>query len=343
MLLALLLPLSASANEAQTLLNSAQAAYNAGDYEEAGTLYQQIIDQFPDKVHSGYALVGLANIHTRNRENEEALAKLDQVLDQFGSAALLGKAAVLKISLLANRLKDYPGGIEFAEAWLAENGDLMRNHDRATMAIYLAQCYDKSGQPEEAIGVFQQEILTSPALFIYPLYHERLLELQLRTGHPDDALTTARVGYALCEFDQTSIEAMSNLVKKAYASRGEIFKATQFFAAQEDPEKNNPLFEVALPEVTPEQLDVMLMACGDDSRLRASTYLYAGDYREAMIAAQDYMAQAPAADMVKALGQVARVLKAKDLNLVRGNRFLDYAKTGEGGNPLSAFWDEVTE
>ncbi len=55
------------------------------------------------------------------------------------------------------------------------------------------------------------------------------------------------------------------------------------------------------------------------------------------------MAEAPAAEMVKALGQVARVFKAKDLNLVRGNQFLEYARTGKGENPLSAFWDEVTE
>ncbi len=40
---------------------------------------------------------------------------------------------------------------------------------------------------------------------------------------------------------------------------------------------------------------------------------------------------------------VARVLKAKDLNLVRGNQFLDCAMTGEGENPLSAFCGEVTE
>jgi len=62
---------------------------------------------------------------------------------------------------------------------------------------------------------------------------------------------------------------------------------TQFFASQEDPEKNNPLLEVALPEVSEEQLNTMLLSCGTDGRLVVGAYLYAGNYREAMIAAQD--------------------------------------------------------
>ena len=343
MLLALLLPLTAAADDAQTLLNSAQAAYDAGEYDQAQGLYQQVIDKFPDKSHAGYALVGLATIHLRNHDNGQTLAKLDQVLSGYARPQLLGRAAMFKLSLLANRLNDYAGGIEFGEAWLADNGDLMNNYDRALMVIYITYCYDKSGQRDDAVAVFKQEIINSPALFIYPLYYQRLLEVQLGTGDLNGALTTARVGYALCEFDQTSIEAMSNLVRKAYASRGEILKATQFFAAQEVPERNNPLLDVALPKVSDKQLEAMLAACGGDSRLKVCAYLYAGNYREAMTEAQLHMAVAPAAQMVQALGQVARVFKAKDLNLIRGNRFLDYARTGEGENPLPAFWDEVTD
>jgi hypothetical protein len=60
-----------------------------------------------------------------------------------------------------------------------------------------------------------------------------------------------------------------------------------------------------------------------------------------MLAAELHMAEAPAKDMLMALGQVARVFKAKDLNLVRGNQFLEYAKAGNGTNPLDAFWQEV--
>ena len=56
----------ALADDAQTLLNSAQSAYNAGDFGEARTLYQQVADQCPtsatcgvDVDHSsGYSFAG---------------------------------------------------------------------------------------------------------------------------------------------------------------------------------------------------------------------------------------------------------------------------------------------
>ena len=335
-----LLPCSA-ANEAQDLLNSAQASYNEGDYEQAKALYQQVIDRFPNLEHSGYALLGLANIHMRNRDDGQTLAMAERVLAEYHSPALLGKAAVCKLSTLANRLQQYQAGIDFAQQWLAENGALMGNHERAAMVIYHSYCYDRLDKPAGALRVYEEGLPLTPDLLTQALYYERLFELQMKNGKKDEALTTARVGYCLCSFDQNSIEAMSNLVKKAFAARGEIFRATQFFAAQEDASKENPLAAIPMPQVTQEQLDQMLAACGQDGRLKAAVYLYAGNFREAMLAAELHMAEAPAKDMLMALGQVARVFKAEDLNLVRGNQFLEYAKAGNGTNPLDAFWQEV--
>jgi len=41
--------------------------------------------------------------------------------------------------------------------------------------------------------------------------------------------------------------------------------------------------------------------------------------------------------MAQSLTDVARCFKAKDLNLLRANRFLEYQKTGQGENPLPTF------
>jgi len=41
--------------------------------------------------------------------------------------------------------------------------------------------------------------------------------------------------------------------------------------------------------------------------------------------------------MTQSLTDVARCFKAKDLNLLRANRFLEYQKTGQGENPLPTF------
>jgi tetratricopeptide (TPR) repeat protein len=332
---------SAQANEAQEMLNSANALAAAGDAEQARVLFQQIIEKFPGSAHAGYSLFGLAKLHMDAREDQECLVKLNRVLAEFDQPQLLGQAASTKLSLLTHRLRDYNAAAQFAEEWLEAQGPTMRTYDKAIMVINLAYVHDLTEEPDKAVAVYDQHILSTPALLIYPLYFERLMELQLKTGKADEALTTVRLAYVLCDYDQKAIEAASNLVKKVFASRGEMFKATQFFAAQEDPEAPNPLHEVPLPELTEQQLNELLAACGDDARLKVSSYLYAGDCREAMMAAQEAMAQAPAEQMLKALGEVARVFKARDLNLIRANQFLGYARTGEGENPLDGFWQEV--
>jgi tetratricopeptide (TPR) repeat protein len=332
---------ASAADEAQQLLIQAQNYLSAGEVENAKLLYQQIIKEYPGTNYAGHAYFGLAKIHTAAQENEEALAALDKILEESASPSLLGTAVMQKVTLLIHRFNDYEQAIQLAEEQLPALGELMPPFDRAKLVMQLSYAYDKTDQPEQALAVYQEQVPYTPALLTYPLYYERMYELCVKTGRQDEALTVARLGYALCPFEQKPIEDMSNLVKKAYAARGEIFKATQFFAAQEDPEKPNPLLEAPMPEVKQEELDQLLAVCGDDCRLLVCSYLYAGDYEQAMMAAQDAMSKAPADDMLKALAEVARVFKAVDLNLVRANRFLSYAKAGEGENPLETFWQEA--
>jgi len=96
-----------------------------------------------------------------------------------------------------------------------------------------------------------------------------------------------------------------------------------------------------MPTVSDEQFAQMLQASGTDCRLQVCSQLYASRYQDAMMAAQEAMAQADAQGMIAALNEVARVFKARDLNLVRANQFLSYAKTGQGQNPLAGFWEEL--
>jgi len=323
------------------MLIEAQSLVSAGETEQAKALYQRLIREHPDTVYAGHAYLGLAKVHVGLREDQEALAALDQVLNNFSSPALVGAAAVQKVTVLIHRFSMYEEAIQLAEDQLAALGEFMQPFDRRVMVVQLTYAYDKAGQTEKALATYNDYLPTTPALLTLPLYFERLFDLQIKLGKPDEALTTARLGYALCAFEQSAIESMSNLVKKAYASRGEIFKATQFFAAQENPEQPNPLAEVPMPQVSEDQLAQMLQASGTDSRLQVCSQLYASRYQEAMMAAQEAMAQADAQGMIAALNEVARVFKARDLNLVRANQFLNYAKTGQGQNPLASFWEEL--
>ena len=96
-----------------------------------------------------------------------------------------------------------------------------------------------------------------------------------------------------------------------------------------------------MPKLTDEQIAELAQASQSDARLRVVAFLLIEDYANAMNAAQEAMAEANANQMLQALNEVARVFKAKDLNLVRGNQFLEFAKSGEGVNPLDGFWEEV--
>ena len=71
---------------------------------------------------------------------------------------------------------------------------------------------------------------------------------------------------------------------------------------------------------------------------RVLAYLLLGRLREAMTAAR----QAIVDDKGGPSGalEIARVFKAADGNLIRGNQWLDFFKDGKGVNPIEAFFKE---
>jgi len=332
---------SLAADEAQELYESARAKQDAGQLEEAISLYTQVIEQYPDTMQAGFAQLRMGRAYISQKQYDKALAAFNKVLEQCNYPEVVGETAYAKTRLLVRRLNDYPAAIEFAEEQLEGFGPEMGRRNLTNLLPYLMHAYHETGQPEKAIAVAEEHFLATPQSLRSTSVYQELVQAQIKAGKHDAALTTARLGYALCDFDTEAIEAMSALVRKVCMVTGDIFKATQFFAAQEDPDKPNPLAEVPVPEVTDEQLDQMLEGAGGDWRWKLLAYLYAGNCVDAMHIAQDAMIEADAGGMADALKEVARVLKAKDLNLVRANQFLEYAKTGQGQNPLASFWEEV--
>ena len=332
---------SLAADEAQELYETARAKQDARQFEEAISLYTQVIEQYPDTMQAGFAQLCMGRAYISQKQYDKALAAFNKVLEQCDYPEVVGETAYAKTRLLVRWLNDYPAAIEFAEEQLEGFGPEMGRRNLTNLLPYLMQAYHETGQPEKAIAVAEEHFLTTPQSLRSTSVYQELVQAQIKAGKHDAAFATARLGYALCDFDTEAIEAMSTLVRKVCMVTGDIFKATQFFAAQEDPDKPNPLAEVPVPEVTDEQLDQMLEGAGGDWRWKLLAYLYAGNYVDAMHIAQDAMIEADAEGMSDALKEVARVLKARDLNLVRGNQFLEYAKTGQGQNPLASFWEEL--
>jgi len=330
-----------AADEVQELYETARAKHTAREFEEAIALYTQVIEQYPGTLQAAFAQLCIGRVYASQKQYDKALAAFDKVFEQHHYPEVLGETAYAKTELLVRRLNDYAAAIEFAEEQLEGFGPETGVWNLMNLLPCLMHAYDETGQPEKAIAVAEQHFVTTPRLLRSTSVYEELAQAQIKAGKHDAALTTARLGYALCDFDKEAIEAMSALVRKVCMVTGDIAKATQFFAAQEDPEKANPLAEVPMPEVTDEQLDQMLEGAGRHSLGKLLAYLYAGNCVDAMHIAQGAMIEAPAEKMMRALNEVARVFKARDLNLIRANQFLNYAKTGEGENPLAGFWEEV--
>ncbi|PIZ44921.1 MAG: hypothetical protein COY42_13090 [Armatimonadetes bacterium CG_4_10_14_0_8_um_filter_66_14] len=92
---------------------------------------------------------------------------------------------------------------------------------------------------------------------------------------------------------------------------------------------------------TPPPVPPLVTAAADNLHARLNAQLALGDYGNAVADAVDEMREAGNSKdklkMTQSLTDVARCFKAKDLNLLRANRFLEYQKTGQGENPLPTF------
>ena len=95
------------------------------------------------------------------------------------------------------------------------------------------------------------------------------------------------------------------------------------------------------PPLTPSPVPPLVTAAADNLHARINAQLALGDYGNAVADALDEMREAGNSKdkfkMAQSLTDVARCFKAKDLNLLRANRFLEYQKTGQGENPLPTF------
>lgn len=337
-----LVPVMALADEGEQDLNVALALQKSGDLSKAKAMLQAVADKYPKTQTSSLALCALSDAQLGLKQPTEAIATLDRVVGDAFSPALVARAVGAKINIHANVIRNYEEAIKTGESFLASSDlAVMPDFPRAYFVNTMANCYAQAGQYDKGIAICQKYGPDTPALLTVKGYYDRLLDMQLKAGRRQEALSTARLCYAICDFNQEEIEKAGDLVRKGFAGGGDISKAMQFVACQADPKAPNPLLAVALPPITDEQLQkhlAMYMTTGSN-RIRA--YLCAGKYREAMTEATLAVGSVRMDQMTGALQDVARVFKAHDLNLVRANQFLTYAKTGTGSSPVDEFMQEV--
>jgi len=256
------------------------------------------------------------------------------------------------------------------EAVKAFGDALPRTYEAAMLLVNLGRALQKQGKIDEAEDLAAAAALRWPTILENVNVAGLLSDCAWSRKDYDGMVGAAKLCYMLCAFDEKSIGKARNLVIQALTAKGGPGLATQFVKAQESAEVENPLKDVPLPKLTrtgaadallnpvahvvqPDVAQVsqpvnqagqtaqpadLLAAARGYRPARILAQLALGDFAGALADATAEMRDAKTTDqMVRALGDVARCLKAKDLNLIRANQFLEFQRTGKGENPLPTF------
>ena len=343
-LVVLLLALCGVAIDAQDMPPGKVALFAAQDkakdapLEEGIKYYEEVIAEFPGTVYAGQAMINIGSLYMKNKKWDEALENVEQVLAEYAGSYLIGQAIRRKFALLHYATGRSEEAVTYLEAAVAEYDGRFSARDSAWFPSYRYDAYKTLGEKEEALAVLEEATLLQPEVLEDWEFMRRYIPALQAAGERKEAQSVAKGAYAACKFTENDIKNVANLVVKAFASAGEVFKANQFLAAQEDAEKKNPLHDVPSLEITDEAMEILMEECRGNTHLKIVALLYYGAYNEAINLATERLGEAQNAETIAAaIDDVARCFKAKDLSLVRANQFLKYAKEGEGENPLLEF------
>ena len=120
-----------------------------------------------------------------------------------------------------------------------------------------------------------------------------------------------------------------------------MVKGAEFLKALQDSAAPNPLKEVPLPPIDKAKLKEAQQTLSDRAvQTRVINHLLLGENGQAMLAARRMLLDDPAKKGNEAATEMARVLKAVDLNVLRANALVQYLQTGQGVNPLDEFFKQ---
>lgn len=155
-------------------------------------------------------------------------------------------------------------------------------------------------------------------------------------------LSAAKLYFVLCDYAEKPIAEATELLGQALHAAQGPGAVLRFAEFQKTGEGANPLVDVKLPPIG--ERERLLASAGMSLDAQLNAYLALYDLPAALETAKQQLASSadrPAADVAKALRNLARCFKAKDLHLLRANRFLEYHQTGQGENPLMDLEDEL--
>jgi hypothetical protein len=296
---------------------------------------QAVVDQFPGTVYAGQATLDMGGVYIRNSLPEKALANAEAALEQYGHTCLAGQAVRRKTWLLLDMLHKPQEALDFLLEAVLQYGEQFLPLDDLWVPLYEYDARHRLGDDPGALNALAQGALAYPQVLDGPGFFQRYLPALRAVGMREDCLSAAKGAFACCAFKENEIKLASDALVKAWIAGGDFGKASQFLSAQNDLAIENPLTRVPWPSISLDDKAAMLATAQGDRKVQVAILLYVGDSDGALKLAQAGLAEAQDPEQIAEwVERLARCLKGKDLNLVRGNALLRYAKTGQGENPL---------
>ena len=261
-----------------------------------------------------------------------------------GGAALDGRANLQKLAVsIALRENQLPA----AQKRIEETWPLALNHFVADWVRLRRELYVRQNKGAAVVPMIRATLLERLQLygsFDLSLCSMMASELSAR-GQDAEALKWAKLGFVLCPYEDGPVQGAAQTLAQVWLAK-DLSPATAraFAVAQTEADQPNPLQAVALPTLDAPFAEAIAAALGpararNDLGALVGLLLLQGDSRGAMLEARrQLVASAGSPDSLR---QIARVFKAKDLNLVRANQFLVAYQNGQDTNPLPDFFRDA--
>jgi hypothetical protein len=318
----------------QAYLKAVEAAKEA-PVEEAVALFEEVIREFPASSFAGHSMLAQTERYIAANMPDEALANAERALAEHARAYITGRAFTQKVRVLLYMLRRPQEALDFIIDGAPEYDNLLLPADYAELALYEYDARFRLGDRAGALDALAQGALYHPQLLLRWGFFSRYAPALRAAGMRREALSAAKGAFACCAFNEAEIKSAADGLIKSWVALGELGRAGEFLVAQEDPAKPNPLQEVPWPGVPDDDKEFMLVNTAGNVPAQIQVLLYCGDCDEALTLATAGVGDAKDAKQITGcIEQIARCLKAKDLNLTRANAFLEYVKEGEGNNPL---------
>lgn len=237
-------------------------------------------------------------------------------------------------------LIDNQRGAEAAELYKAAWDKAAAKRDQQTMQRYLpgyTAALKSAGKGSDALNLMLETAKGNLGLSTTSWLFEDMTTELIVAGRGDEALSWAKLHFVECPYNESSMTRATQLLTKVWMAKDMTpAKAQLFLKSQQEAGAPNPLKDVALPQIDPQLIQRQIASLpAQGSTLKVTLLIASGDNKAAMQEAYRLIITRPTSN--DGVLEVCRVFKANDLDLKRANAYLQFYKTGEGENPLSAF------